>query len=402
MKNIVARFQGGIPKPLMTSEIGSFARKTMLHRVPRIIDNVIIENEYPQPIILNLLELKKEILYGEVQPLTEDAPDAEDWNAVWSRFEGNTWLELPWYFAESFFYRRLLEAVKYFQSGPLYHNDPFSKSKRKELSESVDILSLMVKIVKSKIFDQKICLENLLHASLWGNRIDLSNFTTAKDVRNVQSIIERDNLLINDFHKIVKLVDDYRISRIAFINDNAGIELGFDFLLAHFLLKNGLTDKITFYLKPYPFFVSDATEDDFLAEVLAFSEASDPDLKLLAEELKNELANKTIILSNDRFWASPHHFFEMPSSLCEELSGFDVVMLKGDLNYRRLLGDLHWPYTTSIESVVSYFPTSILILRTLKSEIIVDLDKAKVDEMFAKDPDWLTCGKYGIMQYIEI
>ncbi len=91
----------------------------------------------------------------------------------------------------------------------------------------------------------------------------------------------------------------------------------------------------------------------------------------------------------------------MTRSLSDELSNYDLIIHKGDVNYRRLLSDRHWPYTTSIREIIKYFPASILILRTLKSEIIVNLKNIQVKKVEAEDPEWFINGKRGIIQYIK-
>jgi len=91
----------------------------------------------------------------------------------------------------------------------------------------------------------------------------------------------------------------------------------------------------------------------------------------------------------------------MPTWLHDEISGLDLVILKGDVNYRRLLSDRHWPYTTLIAEIAYYFPTTLLILRTLKGEIMVNLKEGQAEELQAQDPDWLTNGKRGIIQHVE-
>ena len=48
--------------------------------------------------------------------------------------------------------------------------------------------------------------------------------------------------------------------------------------------------------------------------------------------------------------------------------------MKGDLNYRRLVGDRLWPPTTPFADVTAYFPGPVAALRTLKSDVIVGLD----------------------------
>jgi len=384
----------------MTSEPGSFAQRTILHRKPQIIEAVIADNDYPQFVVERLKRFRKEIISGKIQPLTEDAPDVEEWNRLQLKFENRTWLELPWYFAEAYFYRRLLEAVEYFQLGPLQKRDHFEASKRKQLDESIAALGLAVDTI-NEIGDRELWFENLLHASLWGNRVDLSNLTVADEVRNRQAMIERENLLINDFDKVSEIFQGRSLSHVALVNDNVGMELGFDILLADFLLRNNWVDRLTFYLKPYPFFVSDAMIKDLHETLYAFSETSSPSLSHLGKRMQIFLSEGTLAVSGDWFWASACHFCEMPQSLCEEISRFDMVILKGDVNYRRLLSDRRWPYTTPITEIADYFPTSFVVLRTLKGEIIVDLEDGQAEKLEGEDPDWLINGKRGIMQYVE-
>lgn len=58
-------------------------------------------------------------------------------------------------------------------------------------------------------------------------------------------------------------------------------------------------------------------------------------------------------MRSGRMTISPHPFlctasagWEMPLSLARTLSRQDLAIAKGDANYRRLVGDLHWPYET--------------------------------------------------------
>jgi len=384
----------------MTSELGSFAQETIVHRKPHIIREVITDNDYPSSVVEHLVNFGEEIAGGRVQPLSEDAEDVDEWNEVWLRFEGRTWLELPWYFAEAYFYRRLLEAVDYFQQGPLKGQDPFLASKLEQLTESIAPLSLAIDGM-NRIEDPQLCFENLLHASLWGNRVDLSNLTVADEVRRRQAMVERENLLIDDFPKISEIFKERHFSHIAFINDNVGIELGFDLFLSDFLLRNGWADKITLYLKPFPFFVSDAMPKDLWETLQALTKASGSSLGRLGKRIEAAFSDGSLLLSDDWFWVSPYHFPEMPTWLHDEISRLDLVILKGDVNYRRLLSDRHWPYTTLIAEIAYYFPTTLLILRTLKGEIMVNLKEGQAEELQAQDPDWLTNGKRGIIQHVE-
>lgn len=394
------RFADGLPPPLMTSEPGSFAQNTILLRKPQILEKVLTDNEYPSSIVERLTQFRREIAGGTVQPLFEDAPDVEEWNRIWLQFSDKTWLDLPWYFAESYFYRRVLEAVEYFQHEPSHARDPFLVPKEQQLSESIIPLCLATDALR-KIECLQSSFENLLHASLWGNRVDLSNFTVTEDVRRRQGMIERENLLIDDSLGVIKVFQEHSPSHIAFINDNVGVELGFDLCLAEFLLRNEWSEKILFYLKPWPFFVSDAMPKDLVRTVLVFAESSAPSLSLLGRRLQEALSDGKLSWSADWFWASPYHFPEMPKPLYEEISHFDLVISKGDVSYRRLLSDRHWSYTTPITRILHYFPASLLILRTLKGEIVAGLMEGQAEKIEREDPDWLINGKRGIIQYVE-
>jgi len=389
-----------LPSFLMTSEAGSFAQRTIVHRKPKIINEVMANNQYPMRVNKGLLKFKHEILHEKVRALTEDAEDVDRWNKIWRSFKGKTWLEIPWYFAESYFYRRLLEAVEYFQSGTLYMCDPFQHSKKKLLKECLTSVRAALDTIR-KIQSPKKRFEHILHASLWGNRIDLSNIRVADEIRWRQTILERENLLINDFPEILSAFREHVFSHVAFLNDNVGMELGMDLFLADFLLENKWVHSVTFILKPYPFFVSDAMPKDLEEMLKTLVHSKDLVLSRFGKRMEESLSAGTFRITTDWFWASPHHFCEMPPRLKEAISRFDLVISKGDVNYRRLLSDRHWPYTTPIEDIVHYFPTSILILRTLKGEIIVGLKEAQAESIEAEDPEWLINGERGLIQYVK-
>ncbi len=388
-----------LPDFLMTSEPGSFAQETILQRKPQIIRQVLADNSYPSRIVKRLTRFEDEILNRKIEPLTEPADDTEKWNSRWQKYANRTWLQLPWYFAETYFYRRLLEAVEYFQPGPLGGRDPFRRAKKQQLEESLGPLNLATDAI-GRTNDPALCFENLLHASLWGNRIDLSK-RIADEVRSRQATVERENLLINDFSRALVAIKQRRLAHIAFVNDNVGAELGFDLLLADFLLTVGWVDKITFYLKPYPFFVSDAMPKDVKEALASYREIQNRILRSLGERMQSASTKGALLMSTDWFWASPYHFSEMPRTLYDEFARLDLVVLKGDVNYRRLLSDRHWPYTMPTAKIASYFPAPLLILRTLKGEIMTGLKEGQAEKLAAEDPEWLTDGRRGIIQYLD-
>ncbi len=125
-----------------------------------------------------------------------------------------------------------------------------------------------------------------------------------------------------------------------------------------------------------------------------------PAVDELGTRLENHLETGRLILKEEPFWTTSLMFFEMPPWLQVQLVAADLVIVKGDVNYRRLLGDRHWPYTTRMEDVTAYFPAPFLVLRTLKGEIIVGLKAGQAEALAEKDPTWLINGKRGIIQLV--
>ena len=386
----------------MTSEPGSFARSTIVERKPQIIRQVIEDNGYPPQIEQALEAFKAEIASQPMRPLTEQAPDAALWNRELADLRGRPWIDAPWYFAESYFYRRLLEAVRYFQPGPWQGHDPFEKRKRNQEQAAVDRLAQGWDQLAQAPPD--VAFEALLHSSLWGNRADLSNYTVAAAARDGLAVAEeRNHIMIDHTDRVRELLvgqDSHgpRSQRVDFINDNVGLDSLFDLALADFMLGQGWAQEVVFHLKNYPFFVSDAMIKDVRAVISLLQASHIPTVKDLGQRMRDHVEAGRILLKDDPFWTSSLMFRDLPPSLRAELARSDLVILKGDVNYRRLLDDRHWPPTTRMEKVANYFPAPFLVLRTLKGEIIVGLEPGQAESLAATDPTWLINGKRGIIQ----
>ena len=388
------------PPPLMTSDPGSFARATILSRKPQIISQVIQNNDYPPEIIRALEAFREEIASQPMQPLQESAPDVAGWNEALAVYAGRTWLEVPWYFAETFFYRKLLEATGYFRPGVEPGHDPFKKQKDKQMAglETDDIQRMAGEWEKFSALEAETLFEALLHSCLWGNRADLSNFTVKVKARGgLRARQERHLILIDHTDQVHKILSG-GVRRVDFINDNVGSDLSFDLALADFLLRLGWAGEIHLHLKNQPFFVSDAMPEDVQQTVTLLKAAPSEAMAALGARLADDLATHRLNLNTDPFWTSWLMFRQMPPGLLEQLAQSDLVLVKGDVNYRRLLDDLHWPHTTRIEEVTGYFPAPFVTLRTLKGEIMVGLQPGQAQALQAEDPTWLINGKRGIIQ----
>ncbi|MCU0500937.1 MAG: damage-control phosphatase ARMT1 family protein, partial [Anaerolineae bacterium] len=187
-----------LPPPILTSELGSFAQDTLRRRIPAILQEAIDLNpDGDGGTQRGLEELGTELHSGRIRELREDAPDVALWNAVSAPHFGRSWLDVPWYWAEAYFYRRLLEATGYFQDGGGRGFDPFGMKKRTEWA--VDAAPAAVAALLAGLpADPAARFEQLFHASLWGNRTDLSYMVAAHLGGTANSYAERENLLADD------------------------------------------------------------------------------------------------------------------------------------------------------------------------------------------------------------
>jgi hypothetical protein len=91
----------------------------------------------------------------------------------------------------------------------------------------------------------------------------------------------------------------------------------------------------------------------------------------------------------------------MPPAVRAELEQADLFVLKGDVNYRRLLGDRHWPHATPLSVAAGDFPRPFLTVRTLKGELMVGLEVGQAEKLATDDPDWMINGQRGIIQLVD-
>ncbi len=131
------------------------------------------------------------------------------------------------------------------------------------------------------------------------------------------------------------------------------------------------------------------------------------------QRLNSYLAeSKLIFLNQSPFWnlAYSLHDFEaiQPESYNEFKEKSLLVILKGDLNYRKLLGDLNWPFNVPLsEAVQGFKPTSVCAIRTLKSDLIANLNINEeenkrfslVKQKFKDNDKWMISGDYGLIQF---
>ena len=395
-----------IPPPLRGAESGSFAHYTVAGRMPGIARRVVEENDFAPAIVKRLEGLVAELPQGFIRPLTDtDAPDAADWQRYVTPYAGQDWLQVPWFFAETYFYRRILEATGYFEPGSGQGVDPFIYQKREGLNQSWErVRALCAQVneaLEHKGWDHNVFAE-LLAVDLWGNQADLSVWPAGQEGQpsHLGTEAQQAHLLVNDTAALFDYLSGLRTekTRLDFIIDNAGFELIGDFCLADYLLGSETAAAVRFHLKTHPTFVSDATiqdADETIATLLASNDAA---VQALGQRLRAHLDSGRLRLCQHPFWTSPLPLWQMPDDLYQELARPALVISKGDANYRRALADSHWAHTTPFAAIVAYFPAPVVHLRTLKSEVVAGLQIGQPEALLRRDLDWLTGGKWGVIQ----
>ena len=351
------------PAPWSCAVPGSFAQRTLAVRVPKIFEDTIEANgdRFSDDVRSACFALYAELTQGRLRGLMEDAADRVAWDAACAPHIGKRWLELPWYFAESYFYRRVLEATAYFSQGT---PDPFLVLKQEEER------AMLPRVLSARRTND---LEELVCLALWGNRVDLS-YTAG---RAFGALGDDDDLLVDQ--RSLALLRLAHAQRVAFVLDNAGTELAFDLLLAAQLTRSG--KHVTLHAKAQPTFVSDATIDDVKRTIALL-------------DLPEHFA-----MAAHAHWTSSafHTRRDIPFDLASDLASADVVIIKGDANYRRLVGDAPWPHDTPVEEAMD-FPAPLIALRTCKAEVAVGVSQGIAARARARDAQWLVNGRLGMIQ----
>lgn len=380
-----------LPPELLNNDPDGFAWGVWHERTPKLVSQIRDAHPYGPVQRRRLEALMEEISSGVMEPPGPDAHDQEAWNAWGQDYFGKPWMEAPFLWSESYFYRRLLGAVGFFEHGPWHGVDPFDHLKNAELRDPAlePDLAALDDLQRRSAGEQG---RAKLLASLWGNRADLG-FRIGRAAGPDHPIQAR---LVDDHSPGLWLALGASADAVL-VADNAGRELLADLVLIDHLLQHGHAFSVTLHVKPRPYYVSDATTADVVACLhrLARTPGSSSEI---AHRLLGAAAEGTLGLYTHDFYCAPWSYHRMPADLAAQFEQASLSILKGDLNYRRLVGDRDWPPATPFTNVVSYFPGPVAALRTLKSDVIVGIDPAVRASLDAAGQPWRTDGTHGLIQ----
>jgi hypothetical protein len=215
-----------IPDPLLSLTPGTWAYDTMSRRLNmEILQRTYEENEekFNLPSFATALErfnqLRSELNDAantklrhlqfentDGRPADVVAREEEEWRNIMQPYvdNGDTWLSAPWLVTEFYAYRRLMEAIGYYdKSNPdTYLFDPFLVAKRAGLESSVNSAENMLQKVAS-LPNTREGVALAAAFSLWGNKMDLSLWPATTDNSSTDVFLKilhaaDDNLLHDD------------------------------------------------------------------------------------------------------------------------------------------------------------------------------------------------------------
>jgi len=386
-----------------------FTWDTITKRMPKIMDSVL--DTLPASLAgeAGLLEgvkrLQEEMREGAPLKLLEATGPwvgAEEWNRDLAGFleRGEGWHEAPWWVVENYMYKRLLQELARCGTEAAAY-DPFEPQKTKALAASTSALEASLRPLMDLVAaaeampagheDRRAALQAALMRSLWGNQADLS--LSAGKIESAGGGAPGE-VISDNTDVALGLLDQAAGRPIVIVLDNHGLEVLCDLVLVDAILRLAGPSSVSLHVKDAPVFVSDVTEADVpvILDWLGERDAA------LAGRLRAGMADGRLRVVSDSFYTTARPFWELPSGLSAEYAEAAAVILKGDANYRRLLGDLHWPYETNFGTYVqSFWPSEGLVcLRTMKSGVALGITQEKQAEAKkARPEDWLTCGVYG-------
>ncbi|KAF1995111.1 DUF89-domain-containing protein [Amniculicola lignicola CBS 123094] len=421
-------------------------------------------------IVADLAKLKYDVQHDrEITPLPNDGEsDVAGYNKEIEALGNPKWHKVPWLFSECYLYRRMssiFQLSNKWKSYDLFSRQKMStfKSSRPAVIELANRYKDIVTQLESKHTlkgvntqeeleaAEKILFMEMCEICLWGNATDLSLLTNLsyEDIQKLQGSEARKasekNIVVNDLGKAFEVLTAAQKSgqkerRVDIVLDNAGFELFVDLILAGYLLAAGLATTIVLHPKSIPWFVSDVLPKDFgdllnaLVDPQAFysaisdedklagktatplSESEVSDLKFLFQHWSSIYAEGQLVLRPNRFWTEGGSYWRLPKTavdLYEDLKESELVIFKGDLNYRKLTADAEWPATTPFtEAIGPMGPKSgvrVLALRTCKADVVVGLPEGEDERLKAIEGGggdsgarkWAWSGKWAVVQFSD-
>jgi damage-control phosphatase, subfamily III len=374
----------------------------MKSRLPGNIRNVVAAHPGYSRLIRGALEELADTIAGNgaIPSLRLPAWDYDGWSGVYEKRRGQRWHDTDWFFGETYGFRLILEATRYFETLV----DPFGPMKQKELESGSPFLPIRryldslqgIPLEETGTPVKAVLLEEALHLSMWGNRADIS-FTAGGAIDHSQG--DSRNLIVDHTAGAVDILSRGG-NPVHIVMDNSGAELAGDLVLAR-AIRDNLGLPVVLHPKLYPTYVSDTTVQDIHNFIAAGGNHPDREVRRFVSDTENEIHNGTIRLAPDDYWCGVTFLADMPRRLHTFLADASMVIIKGDFNYRRVFRDTIWPDGTEPAAALGFSPSyPVLLLRTMKSDCLVGVKGETNRHLDETEPGWRTAGKRGVIQLV--
>lgn len=378
-----------LPDYIRSNEKTSFSHFTIRQRFPRIIDNIISGNNLSSIQHDRLIAFRNNFFDETIVEI--DGIGLELFNESIRPFIGESIFDAPFFVTEMFFYQKIASILSFYTDSSF---DYFASAKIAAFDEASSFLNLLANDLAAGRTTNTIPAKTL-HVALWGNLADLSLFTLSKNLNYSLDNPNLDNVLINDIVLIIEKLSAAETVHIFL--DNAGYELISDLYLIDHLLFRG--KKIVVHVKPIPMFVSDVTVADWNDALSRMAGNENSDVAAWGKRLLDAISVGMLSHTSHPFWGSAYSFSD---NWLQKLgiAITDIIISKGDLNYRRFFEDRNWDITTATANASVVKNHDVILVRTLKSEIMTGLNENMIKSLNANEPGWMVNGKFGLIQYM--
>lgn len=275
--------------------------------------------------------------------------------------------------AEHYFYYVLYKDFRTDQKGQEKKNyDPYYQTK---------IDAFQIDRVKDSLNFYGDCnstdLDTLLGRCVGANTSDLSQEGAHANLRKPNIYPDESCNAVKYLNELKNKRSKERKIKVDILTDNCGLELLSDIELAVFMLKYGLSDFVVFHTRVLPQYVSDVTKneivDDFkqlLCELETMVSKQGVNDHGLLEDVQNYINTKQISIKTSLFWNLPTYYYKHKKQFADIIGKSDLVIVKGDLNYRKLVGDRNYRSCCWLRRRARKLGYPVLALRAIKSSLV--------------------------------
>jgi len=370
-------------EPVFPPPIGreaAFVEFTYSRRFPKIAQqaSAVLSADTSE----TLHALVRTIIAGGAVDSSAWARPTQFWSEYLDERARATWADLPFFDAEFLFYHAINSLSHWFTGGV----DAFRKIRREAIESG---------LAKWSSAASMLSLEQAVWAALLANEADYSLLS----VSDAASDGWHERLVVDDRAQLLDALAPGGHS-VHIVADNAGPELLADLALVDVLLTSTAAARVTMHCKPCPMFVSDALIEDAEFAITALANSEQRSLAGLGARLQHAQRAQRLLLEAHVGWGEPRHFHQLPPELTRELANSNLVIAKGDLNYRRFVGDRAWPATTDFSAVTPAVPFDAFALRVLKSDALVGVSNAAAARAARTSAAWRTDASHALIQKI--